>query len=273
MLKIGEFSKLTKVTVKTLRHYDRIGLLKPVFVDADSGYRFYDEGQAEQAAKILKLREIGLSTADVRMLLQEPGREREILSARAAEIGQELVRAEQQLGSIEDMLSRRELPTWQPKLRSISGCTAFCCRGYISSMAQLRSFITAGIREFRFKYPEIGYADEDYCCVIYPDDGFRSENIFVEYVQSVICAGEDGDIIKFREIEPVTAVCVEHRGNYEGLRGAYACALRFAAEQGLEVCGNARERYIDGYWNRENEADWLTEIQLPVRKREEGERT
>lgn len=56
MLKIGEFSKLSRVSVRMLRHYDEVGLLAPSEVDPMTGYRYYSERQLIAAGRIAALR-------------------------------------------------------------------------------------------------------------------------------------------------------------------------------------------------------------------------
>jgi hypothetical protein len=61
MLKIGDFSRLSQVSVKTLRYYDEVALLKPTQVDEVSGYRYYSMAQLRQLHRILALRDLGFS--------------------------------------------------------------------------------------------------------------------------------------------------------------------------------------------------------------------
>lgn len=65
MYKIGEFSLLNKVTIKTLRYYDEIGLFKPKVVDKFTGYRYYDDSQQEEFDKIIKYKNLGFSLEDI----------------------------------------------------------------------------------------------------------------------------------------------------------------------------------------------------------------
>lgn len=65
MFRIGEFSKLAKVTVKTIRYYDEVNLLKPIFVD-DNGYRYYKTEQLNDLIEIIELRNLGVSIKEVR---------------------------------------------------------------------------------------------------------------------------------------------------------------------------------------------------------------
>ncbi len=61
MFKIGDFSKLNRVSIKALRHYDEIGLLKPVKLDDSTGYRYYSAAQLPRLNKILALKDLGFS--------------------------------------------------------------------------------------------------------------------------------------------------------------------------------------------------------------------
>ena len=69
MFSIGEFARLGGVSVRTLRHYDEIGLLRPATVDPDTGYRGYSAARLGQISRIIALKELGLSLAQVRRLL------------------------------------------------------------------------------------------------------------------------------------------------------------------------------------------------------------
>ena len=86
MLRIGEFSKLSHLTIKALRFYEKEGILEPASVDPGSGYRFYETSQLEKAAKIKSYKDLGLSIDeiktvlsghDVKVLLQEKKQELE----------------------------------------------------------------------------------------------------------------------------------------------------------------------------------------------------
>src|SRR5215211_3219830 len=71
MFRIGEFSQIAKVTIDTLRHYDALGLLKPVKVDPFTGYRYYSAKQLLSLHRILALKEIGFSLEEIARIFQE----------------------------------------------------------------------------------------------------------------------------------------------------------------------------------------------------------
>ena len=69
MLKIGEFSKLSRVSIRMLRHYDDIGLLKPAEIDDFTGYRYYREEQLFVIGRITSLKDMGFALADIIKIL------------------------------------------------------------------------------------------------------------------------------------------------------------------------------------------------------------
>ena len=70
MLKIGEFSKLSRVSIRMLRHYDDIGLLKPAEIDDFTGYRYYREEQLFDIGRITSLKDMGFALADIIKILE-----------------------------------------------------------------------------------------------------------------------------------------------------------------------------------------------------------
>jgi DNA-binding transcriptional MerR regulator len=71
MLKIGDFSRLARVTIKALRYYDELGLLKPARIDSFTGYRYYSADQLPRLNRIIALKDIGLSLEEIARLLQD----------------------------------------------------------------------------------------------------------------------------------------------------------------------------------------------------------
>lgn len=119
MLKIGEFSRLSQVTVKTLHHYDELGLLKPAHIDPITNYRFYDVEQLPRIHRIMALKEMGLSLEQIGLMLdQELSTEqiRGMLHFKQAEIHQEMRESQRQLAMIEFRLRMIEAEINFPEL-------------------------------------------------------------------------------------------------------------------------------------------------------------
>jgi DNA-binding transcriptional MerR regulator/effector-binding domain-containing protein len=106
MFSIGEFARLGGVSIRTLRHYDEIGLLRPVTVDPDTGYRGYSAAQLGQINRIMALKELGLSLTQVRLMLDGVtlGELRGMLLLRRAQLEHELDQHKNQLLGIEARL-------------------------------------------------------------------------------------------------------------------------------------------------------------------------
>lgn len=105
MYKIGEFSKLAKTTIKTLRYYEKEKLLVPSFIDTN-GYRYYETMQLIELAKIVSLRQIGLSIDEIKNVLI--GRNlKEILDVRKQVIEEEMKRYQYQISKINYLLREK----------------------------------------------------------------------------------------------------------------------------------------------------------------------
>ena len=120
MFSIGEFARLVTVSVRTLRHYDEIGLLRPARVDPDTGYRGYSADQLGQLNRIVALKELGLSLNQVRLLLAGITLDelRGMLMLRRAQLEQELHAQQSQLLGVEARLSYIEREGAMPQTTS-----------------------------------------------------------------------------------------------------------------------------------------------------------
>ena len=283
MFRIGEFSKLSKTTIKALRYYDRVGLLKPAFVDPATAYRYYSQEQLDDLHQILVYKSVGMSNSEILALLSEANlnggdhagneRVRDILTRHRAEVSDAVQKLQRQIQEVNRLLESPDGSHYSAELKRIDACTVCYAQGYLPSPASIRSFIQTCHSEFRSVNPQIPYGEPDYCCLIYLGEGYRENNIFVEYAQSVAYAGEEGKIVKFKDLEAMTAVSVVHRGGYDTLRDAYLFGVHWAAQNGYVLQGNARERYIHGSWDCDEESDWITEVQLPIIPRDTENKT
>ena len=112
MLKIGEFSRISRVTVKTLHHYDEIGLFKPSQVDPFTDYRYYTLDQLPRIHSIMALKELGLSLEEIgQLLLQDlpPEQIRGMLRLKRVEAQQHIHEEQARLAQIEFHLRQMEM--------------------------------------------------------------------------------------------------------------------------------------------------------------------
>ena len=113
MFKIGDFSRLAQVSVRMLRHYDKLGLLEPGYTDRFTGYRYYTVDQLPRLNRIVALNDLGLTLAQIADLLRKddklpPEQLRGMLVLRQAELERELGEKRWQLAQVEARLQQIE---------------------------------------------------------------------------------------------------------------------------------------------------------------------
>ena len=263
LYKIGMFAAMNHVTIKALRHYDEQGLLKPEHVDETNGYRYYLASQIADLHQILSLKNMGFSLEDIRAI-QNGKPEKELLLAKKQEILKEIALLTAKLAQVEGYLAEENLDLSSPVLiKSIPEVIVSTMQMRIDSYDCLFDLMPKMGEEME----RLGCvcADPDYCFTHYLEAGYKEEDILIETCEAVTEQKEDTELVKFKVLPEVKeAACIFHRGSYNTLSRSYATLLRFIEENGYEICGNIRESYIDGVWNKESEEEWLTEIQIPV---------
>jgi len=135
MLKIRDFAKLAEVSMTTLRYYDEIGLLKPIRVDPETGYRFYTMDQLPYLHRILAFKELGLGLTQIVEILDEgisPEALQGMLRLRQAQLQQHMQTEQEQLVRIEARLRSLEqgssLPVYEVVLKAVKPITGVSMR-------------------------------------------------------------------------------------------------------------------------------------------------
>lgn len=265
LYRIGVFSQMNRITVKTLRHYDEIDLLKPAYVDEDSGYRYYTSDQLLPLHKILALRDMGFSLEEIRQVCHGASEE-QLLQRRKQELLKIIAETSEKLARVEGYLTGGHLEDdYRVVLKSLPAVTIASMRVHLDSYADLF-----------YKMPDMGLemekagcacSEPEYCFTMYYDDAYREQDVDAEICEAVTERKEDRGDLKFRDLPSVAlAACVMHKGPYRTLPRAYHAIVSFIEDSGYEIIGHQRESYIDGIWNKDSEEEWLTEIQFPVRK-------
>ena len=265
MYKIGDFSSMSKTTIKTLRYYEKEGLLKPVSVDLNTGYRYYETSQLVEISKIISLRQIGLSIKDIKSIL-DGSDIKNILNKRKKELEENLIKFNIELSKVNYLLEGNNMKN-EIFIKEIPSYIIYYCDGIISDFSKIPEFVLSSGTECANANPNLKCITPDYCYISYLDGEYKESNIKIRYAQAVEKIGTETDKIKFMELEAITAVCIYHKGSYENLRDSYNTILKYIEDNNYEIIDNVRECYIDGCWNKENENDYLTEIQFPVKKR------
>lgn len=269
MYRIGLFSQITKTTIKALRYYDEVGLLVPAHVDQENGYRYYTTGQLVELHKIISLRQMGFSIDEVLAIIASRNVE-EIVAQRKAEIVGQIKESADQLSRINHyILEQKEGHTmnYQAVIKQIPECIVYSKRMIAPDYNAYFQIIPAIGEEVKQANPKLKCAVPEYCFIIYHDGEYKEKDIDIEYCEAVTEAGIETGGITFKTMPGITAVSVMHKGPYQNLSQAYAYTFKWVEDNGYSIAGNPRESYIDGIWNKENEEEWLTELQVPVFKK------
>ena len=270
MFRIGEFSKLSRVPVKTLRYYDEIGLLRPAQVDNFTSYRYYTIEQLARLNRILALKDLGFALEQIARVLDgglSPSYMREILTMKQAELSQRVREEQERLARVE----------W--RLRQIEQ------EGIMSSYAVVvkrsEPQLVASVRDIVPHYPDVGRLfGEIYgylgqhgvagglCAALYHDEGFKEQDVDIEAVVFLERPVPESGRVKIRELPPATVAATVHYGGYSGLSAAYQELIGWIAANGYRIVGPDREIYLRGPSGTgdQGDADCVTEIQLPVEK-------
>ena len=267
-LKIGEFSQLMQVTVKTLRHYEQKGLLVPDEVDEWTGYRYYSINQMQRLKTIRDLQRLGFSLDEIKDLCDSYSHTPTIrqLTEKIKETEAELKLLIARRNQLLDWRSaRKEMKTMEKiSIQSLPEIIVASHREVIPNYAAIGPMCVEKIgpemQRLGCKCPPPGY-----CFTIEHNKEYTPTDIDIEYCEQVEEMGEDSAIIKFKRLPAVPkALCMKHIGPYERFYESFTEAFRNIEEQGYKAVGQHRTCYIDGAWNQEDPEKWLSVIQIPI---------
>ncbi len=265
---IGEFSRMGQTTIKTLHYYDRIGLLRPEATDGATGYRMYTTRQLVKLHRIQALRQAGLSVDEVCEVMRGASLQ-PILEHRQAVLEREKEVRENMLDRIAFILENEKkefFMDYQATVKDIPSCIVYTKRLTVPNYKSYFEVIPAIGRTVTEANPDLKCATPEYCFISYLDGEYKEHDISIEFNEAVTAFGNEVDGVFFREIPAVRVASVMHKGSYADLPQAYAFVMQWVEQNGYRVSDSPRESYIDGIWNKKDEADWLTELQVPIEK-------
>lgn len=266
MLKIGEFSKLSQLSIKTLRYYEKERLLIPKYIDKNTSYRFYDTEQLITACMIKSYRQLDFSIKDIKRLLKASN-PKLILSNKLDEIENEKKHLDLKYSIINHLLEDIDMKSnnYQVVIKEIKECIVFTSETILNKYSDIMEWIPSLGEKVIKLNPNLKCATPEYEFLEYLDDEYKETNIRVKHSQAVTSFAVESDEIKFETLKPCKVLSIYHKGSYDNINEAYAYILKYASDNNYEIIGHLRECYIDGIWNKENVEDWLTEIQLPIK--------
>lgn len=266
MLTIGEFSRACQVTIKTLHHYDKLHLVKPAYIDPQSGYRYYEANQVPKLLLIQRLKRYGFSLAEIQLMFSSNDGLiwKEKLSA------QKLV-LEQQIQ--ESRLILQELDAHLHIFERTGDMMAYQNR-YEIILKETSDLPIITVRQ-QMSVEEFG----TYC-------GKLFERVAREHIRP---AGDLMALYYDREFDPNSAdielalpiqshqadrimpggLCATtiHHGAYGSMNDAYGAVTKWIAEQNYEIVNAPYDIYRVGPNNNVPPEEWVTEIYFPVKKK------
>ena len=265
LYKIGMFAAMNHVTVKTLRFYEEQGLLMPALIHSENGYRYYTLSQMAVLHQITALKLAGLTLEEI-VRINSGADEEAVLLKKKSELLAKISDLTRQIAIVDGYLSKKKTCLSAPVLiKTIPETTVAFMRTRLESYDGLFD-----------RMPEMGALMEkagcvcalpEYCFTNYLEPGYKDGDILVEICESVMEAKQEIGNLRFKTLPEIQAACVFHKGSYRTFSESYETVLRYIEENGYEIAGEIRESYIDGVWNKDDESEWLSEIQVPVRRK------
>jgi DNA-binding transcriptional MerR regulator/effector-binding domain-containing protein len=264
---IGEFSKITGLTVKTLRFYHDRGLLTPAFIDEKTGYRYYDARQIDRARVISQLRSLEFSLEQISEMLAASEDEADILDflKRQRTILEQKMRQYRGIVSSLDKIIQTEMEARMALQNS----------EFDVMEKRLEPALIAGVR-MKGRYSECGKGFSKIgrafgrfisgkCFLLCYDSEFKEDDADFEACMP-ISKGKNVDGVSVREIAGGRCVSLLHKGPYPELGRSYAKLLAYVKEHGYEIIIPIREVYLKGPGMifKGNPKNYLTEIQILV---------
>lgn len=270
MLDIGQFSRLGRVSKRTLRYYDSIGLFKPIHADPDTGTRYYSAKQFADLNRILALKELGMSLVQIERMLADDVSQDEIrgmLLLKKAEVERGLLEEFQRFRSIEARLQNPDVyltegivlkeVAEQPYLsyRKVMPAQTMGNLSF-SLMKQLPSLIR---KRKASNFMSIIHGDS------FDEEQFDAELGFVIPKMSVEALVIDGDVQLTERLLPAVATMatIVLVGGPSAYPAGFSAVGRWNEANGFQVVGPQREIFLDVAPNPE---DMVIEIQFPVER-------
>jgi DNA-binding transcriptional MerR regulator len=264
LLSIGDFSRATHLSVKTLRYYHQEGVLAPAAVDEGSGYRRYSVEQIPTAQVIHRFRDLGMPVEDVRRVISSPDP-----AARNALISRHLRRLEEELGktqaavaSLRDLLDH-PATEWPVEHRRVPAMRVAAITQVVDT-AQIGAWYQGALGELYATVSAQGLAVSGVAGGVYADGLFADERGEATVYLPVSGPVQELGRVRPVELPPVELAVVTHDGPDAGVDRAYGALASYVTRHALGVAGPIREFYPVGRQQTADAAAWRTEIGWPI---------
>jgi len=272
MIKIGDFSRLARVSVKTLRHYGELGLLRPAWIDRFTSYRYYTLDQLGRLNRILALKDLGFSLQQILELLSDDlsvVELRGMLRMKCAEVEQEVQAQQARLALVTARLQQIEregrMPDYEVILKAVPPQRVIGIRATVTGLGdvqdlykELQSYLQTRNVPFDPAFPGMA---------IYYDVEYRDRGVDVEVAAPIPGSVPATGRMVVHGLPAVEIMaCAIHHGSYERLTEAYEALIGWAEANAYRVTGPSRELYLQGPEAGVDSAEYVTEVQFPLSK-------
>ncbi len=269
MFRIGEFSLLAKVTVATLRYYEKQNLLIPEKVDEFSGYRYYTAKQLVDLNKIKMYKDMGFGLGEISLLLDSVPQEKlDMYRKREAEVKNEIEEKRRELESvlrgIESIDNKEGIMEYKIEIKSMPKMIVASKRGRVKTYdEQGKIWVAMGeyMNEVGSKCPNI----PGYCYTVYLDGEYKEE-MEIEVREEVTEFKPNGKGVEYKEVEEIEKLaCVVHKGSSNTLYKVYEILLEWIESNQYEICGQLIDVAYIGPWDEKDDNKWIREIMVPIK--------
>lgn len=271
MLKIGEFSKLSRVSVRMLRHYDEIGLLKPAVVDRFTDYRYYREDQLPTVGRITALKDMGFSLADIVRILEvydDPEALERFFSQRQRELEElsnDMAYKLTLLDAARKRLRKEENMSYDVTVKTIPERYAATVQMTIPRYEA--EGMVWGVLVGETCRMGLVPADPCLCAVTFLDGEYKEENVEVLAWKTVKGSYPDTEHVKFRTLPEVTVASCTFKGSYEQITDVYAAMTAWIDANGYDYADPMFNIYHVSPHETQNPDEFVTEACYPIVKK------
>jgi DNA-binding transcriptional MerR regulator len=263
-LTIGNLSRATHLSVKTLRHYHRVGLLVPADIDADTGYRRYTIDQIPTAQVIRRFRDLDMPLDQIHAVLEAPdlATRNELIAAHLAGLEQNLARTQSAVASLRDLLAHPSAAAPITHRRVAATMTAAITA--VVTMDELVPWYLGAFGELRATLDARGVPPSG------PAGGIFAGELWAdERGEATLFVPTATEIQPLGRVEPAVVPAAElavivHPGSPADLDRSYGALAAYVASHALGVDGPIREYYVVGRQDTADESAWRTEVCWPI---------
>jgi DNA-binding transcriptional MerR regulator len=263
-LPIGDFSRATHLSVKMLRHYHEIGLLEPVDVDVDTGYRRYASEQIATAQIIRRFRDLDMPLEDIQIVLRAPDVEtrNHVIANHLGRLESSLAQTQEAVASLRELLDQPQasVPIDHRHLAAVPAAViteivdkADALVWFPGAIAELAATLSAqGISP-------AGPAGGVFETEIFTEDRGRA-TIFLACDPMPESIGR----VSASVIPPAELATIVHSGPHSDIDRTYGALGAYVTQHALAVEGPIREYYLIGPAETRDESLWRTEVGWPI---------